>query len=187
MQRDDGVQKGIKTILTERGVWKEGMKLECNHCKDVANIGRVNSNPECCARGLLASHEDFQQHKIWIEETAEERGHLTFFVPKFHCELNYIEMIWAYVKQALRRSCYSFTDLQVTLPECLSNLPLAFVKRASRHCFRFMSVYRAGLPAGPLADYPMKRYSGHRRIPANVTDSITSDFEKMMRETKNKI
>eukprot|EP00122_Pirum_gemmata_P007581 Pgem_evm1s6961 len=54
-----GKPKGIKIILEERGLWVEGLKLECdkiikkNDCK-----GRT-----CCARHMLQSQPDFREQK----------------------------------------------------------------------------------------------------------------------------
>jgi hypothetical protein len=75
-----------------------------------------------------------------------------YYYPKFHCELNYIEMVWAYSKKKLRRTCtYNYHDLCRELPEALHDVPVEFHRRALRHCFRFMSGYRHGLK-GPLLD-----------------------------------
>jgi hypothetical protein len=50
MQRADGVQKGIKSILIERGAWFDGLSLTCKDgCPVEGN--RVNM---CCARKLLS-------------------------------------------------------------------------------------------------------------------------------------
>lgn len=46
-------------------------------------------------------------------------GHAIDFFPKFHCELNYIEMIWAYAKKFLRRRCtYNFNNLRLLKVPC---------------------------------------------------------------------
>jgi hypothetical protein len=175
MQRADGVQKGIKTILIEREEWEPGMVLLCKACEDPLFTGPKVY--KCCSRTLLASHEDFKQSVPWLQEVAAARGHDIFFFPKFHCELNFIEMIWAYIKAHLRKICtFSFKDLQLTLPQALKDMPLSFMKKASRHCFRFMSAYREGLPAGPLIDFAMKKYSGHRRLPNGVVAEITEEY-----------
>ena len=40
-----------------------------------------------------------------------------------------------------------------------------------------MDAYRKGLPAGPIADYAMKKYTGHRRLPDIVLGDITDEYE----------
>mmetsp|Transcript_10357 Transcript_10357/g.9985 ORF Transcript_10357/g.9985 Transcript_10357/m.9985 type:complete len:253 (+) Transcript_10357:318-1076(+) len=187
MQGADGKQKGIKTILIERGARVPGMVLDCTECQDPLFIGP--RAPNCCSRSALASHEDFQQSEPWLQEIAEDRGHQIFFFPKFHCELNFIEMIWAYLKAHLRKICtFSFKDLQNTLPTAIKSVPIPFMKKASRHCFRFMSAYREGLSAGPLIDFAMKKYSGHRRLPSNVLGEITEEYKtkKALADQKNR-
>ena len=143
MQTQDGKQKGIKTILTERNLWIEGLKLDCKLCKEKSP---PPDNLQCCARRILSQCDDFKVDKCWLEETVESLGHRLLFFPKFHCELNFIEMLWGYVKAKLRRMCtFSFSDLKKRLPELLDRIPLPFVKRASRHCLRHMDGYRQGL------------------------------------------
>ena len=99
------------------------------------------------------------------------------YFPKFHCELNYIEMVWAYVKAKLRRLCiFSIHALRESLPVELDTIPEAFFRRAARHCFRFMSGYRQGL-VGSLLDYTQRKYKGHRTIPAFVISDLEKEYE----------
>jgi hypothetical protein len=44
------------------------------------------------------SHCDFINEKPMIQHFLEARGHVCIFYPKFHCELNPIEMLWGYGK-----------------------------------------------------------------------------------------
>ena len=176
MQRQDGVQKGIKTILMERGLWKAGMLLDCK--------GECLGN-DCCARKLLAAQPDFAGEKNWLQTVVEARGHVQVFLPKFHCELNFIEMIWGYTKAALRKRCkYSFEDLKLNLPLQLESVPIAFIRRASRHCYRFMSGYRRGFE-GPILDYCVKQYKSHRAIPMCISNAeLTSKYEEHIASKK---
>jgi transposase len=145
----NGRVKGIVRILQERGKWEYTISLEA-------------------ARRILSEEPDFQAQREWLREVIEDAGHSIDYYPKFHCELNWIEMIWAYVKAKLRRSCtYSFPDMVKALPTALLDVPLSFHRRVLRHCIRFMSGYQNGLH-GPLLDYVMRKYSGHRTIPVFV-------------------
>ena len=105
-------------------------------------------------------------------------GHRLLFFPKFHCELNFIEMLWGYVKVKLRRMCtFSFSDLKQRLPELLDSIPLLpFVKRASRQCLRYMNGYRLGL-IGPELDCAVRKYKGHRMIPPQNLQVIRDEFK----------
>ena len=77
--------------------------------------------------------EDFKVDKCWLEETVESLSHRLLFFPKFHCELNFIEMLWGYVNKAkLRRMCtFRFSDLKkkrLRLPELLDRIPLPLLR-----------------------------------------------------------
>jgi len=119
---------------------------------------------------VLSEEPDFAEQKEWLTEEVEKLGHSVIFYPKYHCELNFIENIWGWLKSHHRSNCsYNFRDLSEGLPQTIeTGIPLAFIRRAARSCFRFMNAYRLGL-VGPLLDYAVKKYSGHRRIPAGVT------------------
>ena len=41
-----------------------------------------------------------------------------------------------------------------------------------------MDAYRQPGLEGPLADYAMKRYSSHRKIPANILGELQADFDE---------
>ena len=73
-------------------------------------------------RGFIVSkggrnEPDFLGQREWLREVVENSGHRIMYFPKFHCELNYIEMVWAYVKAKLRRLCiFSIHALRESLP-----------------------------------------------------------------------
>jgi hypothetical protein len=59
----------------------------------------------------------------------------------------------------------------------LVEMPIKFVRKAASHCYRFMNGYRQDLD-GPLLDYKMKTYSGHRRIRDIVLAEVQTAFDK---------
>ena len=77
------------------------IKAKCNPISPDTNI-------DCCLARILSLHKDFQDQKPRIQQTIEDAGHLCIFLPKFHCELNPIEMV-GLVSRSL---CYSLTALQ---------------------------------------------------------------------------
>jgi hypothetical protein len=89
-------------------------------------------------------------------------------------------MIWGWTKAYHRRTCsYNYEDLKERLPITMSEtMPLSFVRKASRFCLRFMSGYREKLE-GPLLDYAMKVYRGHR-VPVGVTDQLKLKYENYL-------
>jgi hypothetical protein len=52
----------------------------------------------CCMYRVLTLQEDFATKKPMLQHYIEGRGHKCMFLPKFHCELNPIEMLWGYAK-----------------------------------------------------------------------------------------
>jgi len=52
----------------------------------------------CCMRKVLSEQEDFRSQKPLLQIVIEQAGHKCYFLPKFHCELNPIEMYWGWVK-----------------------------------------------------------------------------------------
>eukprot|EP01040_Poterioochromonas_malhamensis_P016810 gene16810-19178_t len=174
MQTADGKQKGVERILLERGLWpKERLNLDCAKGCQTGSIS-------CCARKLLSNQSDFLDQKGWLEEVVSRRSHQIIFYPKFHCELNFIEMVWGYLKAKLRYLCtFSFQDLCDNVPKLLDSIQPDLIIKFAQYCFRFMQGYRIGLH-GPVLDYAMKKYKSHRRIPNSET------YEKLRSEMKKR-
>jgi hypothetical protein len=170
------VAKGMRRVLKERGLWDPRMKVECAACKSgIALADRrehysdengnllydednlIYSN-QCCASGCLSREADFVGQREWLREVVEEAGLQVIYYPKYHCELNYIELIWSHMKAILRKDCtFNFSDLKIKINGLLLNIPLAVFQSSARFCYRFMSGYRLGL-SGPLLDYTLKKY-----------------------------
>jgi hypothetical protein len=58
----------------------------------------VPENNWCCMYRVISLQEDFANEKPLLQHYLEGRGHVCMFLPKFHCELNPIEMVWGYAK-----------------------------------------------------------------------------------------
>jgi hypothetical protein len=82
--------KGIKQVLTERGLWINNLHMHCKTCAPGAT--------SCCAKQILELQPDFKAQRSLVQEVIEAAGHLCIFLPKFHCELNFIEFFWGTVK-----------------------------------------------------------------------------------------
>jgi hypothetical protein len=165
-----GKPKGIQVVLEERGLWKDGMRLECAK-KGCANKAKV----DCCARKLLSEQPDFKEQKGWIQETVEKMGHKVLFYPRFHCELNYIEYFWAAVKEYAREHCdYSFKGLKEVVPRALESVEVLTIRKFARRAQRYMDAYRKGLTQAQ-AEFAVKTYRSHRRIP----DVVSKDADPM--------
>ena len=86
MTLENGEQKGLQQTLEECGFNIAGMRAKCSPVCPIENEG-------CCMARLLSQQEDFRQQTSLLEQTITARGHLCIFLPKFHCELNPIEMV----------------------------------------------------------------------------------------------
>ena len=72
-----GIPEGLRAILQERGVSTIGLSADK-------------------MRRTFASHPDFENEKLSIEcNLVEERGHISYMLPKYHCELKPIDHVWA--------------------------------------------------------------------------------------------
>ena len=165
-----GKPKGIKLILEERELWpKEGLRLTCNN----KNIEANTSYPDCCARHKLGAQPDFMTQIPLIQEVIENHGHKVIFYPKYHCELNYIEMYWGAAKWYARENCnYTWAGLLKTVPLALDSVSLNSICKFARKSFQYMECYRKGLNV-KQAEYAVKKYKSHRKIP----DTILTDLD----------
>ncbi|CAG8753191.1 4912_t:CDS:10 [Cetraspora pellucida] len=127
LDENDGIVKfkEIKKILEERGIWT-GQKLDYRRKEDDKKV------PNCCTRHILTMEPDFLKQKTSIAETVEAARHIFELYPKFHCECNFIKRFWDAAKRIARQQCdYSYAQLQIRVPEILSNIPLPMIRRFS--------------------------------------------------------
>ncbi len=121
------IQKGIQSILTERGLYDPKKDLPYH-------------------KKLLALQPDFKAQRSWLCELIEGRGHKVVFFPKFHCEFNFLERFFSSVKKDLRMNCdYSLIGLRERIPVAVQSVLLSVIRRYSMHCFRYMTAYKSGL------------------------------------------
>lgn len=206
MRSETGGAKGMKRVLSERGLWRHNMPLECRACKDCIPLADRPSHyvdddgspiydaddllftDLCCARGCMRRQPDFVAQKEWLREVIEEAGCFMIFYPKFHCEFNFIELTWGYMKSYLRRHCtFNYRELKAKIEELLrpGGIPLDKVQNFSRFCFRFMDGYRKGL-SGPILDYTLKKCKKHRSIPVEIVARVLGENGEFARYTASK-
>ena len=77
------------------------MHLECKLCKG-KNKQIDQTRTDCCAHRIMSLQPDFLAQKSELETIIEEAEHKCIFYPKFHCELNFIEMYWEAAKRYTR-------------------------------------------------------------------------------------
>ena len=86
MTTETGLQKGLQQTLEERGFNVGGMRAKCTPVCPW-------ENNDCCMARLLGKQDDFVNQVSMLETVIKEVGHECIFLPKFHCELNPIEMV----------------------------------------------------------------------------------------------
>jgi hypothetical protein len=108
----------------------------------------------CCCYRVLSLQDDFANEKPMIQHYIESRGHVCMFLPKFHCELNPIEMLWGFMKYhesflfVIPRTGYrrisdgKFPTARRVIPECLDMCDTLTIRRFFRKSWRYMDAYR---------------------------------------------
>ena len=137
-----GQQKGTVSVLRERGeATTDSSGRELNHqfclCKTMGNLYDFSrSDTGCCLMRKVALLPDFRAEKPRIFQTCEKHGGICIFLPAFHCELNFIERVWADVKRWIRK--YHSDDkslkMQQKMEHAIDRLPLATCRRCPKHC-----------------------------------------------------
>ena len=72
--------------------------LDDNILEEASQVVDKNANEWCCMSRVISLQDDFINEKPDIQHYLEGRGHVCLFYPKFHCEINPIEMLWGYMK-----------------------------------------------------------------------------------------
>src|ERR1700677_5403799 len=98
--------------------------MECK--KPKCNATATN----CCTTHILQLQPNFQEQKSLMQEVIEAAGHLCIFLPKFHCELNFIEFFWGAVNKYPQDHCdYTYASLQRNLPDALASVDLMTIQK----------------------------------------------------------
>lgn len=121
-----GLFKGMATILQERGLVEESkLTYECKGFQCPKDATR------CCCRRALYTQPDFVNVKSLLEMECEARGFTVIFLPKFHCELNFIEQVWGYAKRIYRHYPASSreADLERNIIAALESVPLDSMRK----------------------------------------------------------
>jgi hypothetical protein len=114
-----------------------------------------------------------------VREVIEAAGNMCIFLPKFHCELNFIEFFWGAVQRyRIRENCdYTFTTLQENMPKALESVGIHTIRKWKHRMKRWMGAYGSGLGAKD-AQCQVKTFSSriylksHQRIPETVARQL---------------
>ena len=79
----------------------EGLEPGCLARFGVSELDERDCNRpvNCCMQRLLSLQDDFKNEKPLLQLIIEGAGHTCLFLPKFHCELNPIELVWGKAKR----------------------------------------------------------------------------------------
>lgn len=180
-----GVFKGMSNILEEQAYGDVSkFRAECPRFKCDPGANR------CCCWRMLYNEPDFIEGKSLLEGLCHASGFDVLFLPKFHCELNFIEMCWGHAKRTycLYPPSSREDDLERNMLAALETLPIENMRRLVvviclstmilnqfryvRRSRQFMDAYHRGL-TGKQAAWAGKRYHGHRIL----SETLMADME----------
>ena len=158
--------KGMQVVLQERGLWRSGLTMKCKK-KDDTGISCTSNT--CCAYRILENQLDFKSQQSLVQETIESLGHLCIFLPKYHCEHNFIEFFWGAVKKYLHDNTnYTFETLKVNLQKAMASVKLETIWKRELRTFWWCEAYRSGLDAKQVQvvvqKFSSKTFKSHRHI-----------------------
>ncbi|KIJ24834.1 hypothetical protein M422DRAFT_274299 [Sphaerobolus stellatus SS14] len=137
------VPKGLQQVLEERGFNVTHMRAKC---QPVCPF----ENHDCCMACLLSHQDDFVNQTSELEQIIVDAGHLCLFLPKFHCELNPIEMT-------------TFGQAKAAAIQCLDACPVDVIRRFINRSWRFTAAYQGGL-TGKAAAWAVRKFKSHHTI-----------------------
>jgi len=167
-----GIFKGMAVILEEQGFGDVSkLRAECKGFKCAP------AETQCCCRRILYAQPDFADVESLLEKHCRDRGiHAVLFLPKFHCEINFIEQCWGRAKSIYRTYPPSSReeDLKANTIRSLNGIPLAMMRRFAMRSRRFMDAYDRGLN-GKQAAWAARKYRGHRVLPENILEELEKE------------
>ena len=125
--------------------------------------GTAERDVWCCMHRVLSLQTDFANEKPMLQHYLEGRGHICIFLPKFHCELNAIEMLWGYAKYRVFSLSHlntyliyfelvnhlgyrlasdgTFVTAKRIVPQCLDMCDTLTIQRFFRKTWRYIDAY----------------------------------------------
>jgi hypothetical protein len=160
--------KGMAVILEERGYGDMSKKRA--ECK---NFACAPGATDCCCRRILYNEHDFANVETILQMFCRARGYTVLFLPKFHCELNFIEQCWGRAKTVYRTYPESSREdvLEANTVRALESIPLSMMRKFATRSTRFADAYCRGLN-GRQAAWASRKYRGHRVLPNNIMDEL---------------
>ncbi|KAJ3560170.1 hypothetical protein NP233_g11010 [Leucocoprinus birnbaumii] len=173
-----GQFKGMEQIL-----WEQGYIVTGNHFKKAQCGTSFKDCPadstDCCCRWLLYNQPDFLAVESRLEKFAWEQGYKVLFLPKSHCELNFIEQCWGYAKREYRLFPPSSASdiLEKNVLKVLGDIPVESMRRFATQALRFTDAYSKGLN-GTQAAWAARKFCGHQVIPDLILRDLLPELSK---------
>ena len=169
--------KQFRTSRNLQAIW-QWVRISHSHAALFSNMHWLASlMPMLSATNTSSNGTWLCRTEISGQETIEAANHLCLFLPKFHCELNFIEFFWGVVKKYLRDNCdYTFDTLKENLPKALCSVHIHTIRRWEHRIFRWIEAYRSGLGTREaqvqVRKFSSTMYKSHRCIPEGVASAF---------------
>ncbi|CAG8610114.1 10793_t:CDS:2 [Cetraspora pellucida] len=90
---------------------------------------------DCCTCWLISNQTDFLEQCGQIQQEIESCRHKVLFYPKFHPEINHIEMYWGMAKRYTQSHCeYSLSKTRKTICEDLDSISVEQICSFAKLC-----------------------------------------------------
>jgi hypothetical protein len=111
---------------------------------------------------FLESCDDFRNEIGLLEKDTEAYGGTTIFFPKFHCEFNSCELVWANSKRFCRSNCGgTINSLEALIPRSFEWISLETYRRIYQHALEEIRV-AAEEKDEKISKHMKKMYRSHR-------------------------
>ena len=102
----------------------------------------------------MSQEPDFMEQEGMIAEFLRDTNHTCEFLPKFHCELNPIELVWGIVKGRFRRDNTFEAKTHIPrLREALKSVTAMEIKRVFLKVRDYETAYRGGATTTTVEKY----------------------------------
>ena len=167
-----GKAKGLKQVLWERGLWKDGM------------VQRVKPDDEkgqdMCMQTTLHKCPDFNLEVGALTKLIHDEGHICLFCAKGHPEIAGlgIEYDWGVLKKLFRKiNDQVARNMQKHLDTALDAITLTIARKTARRARLYMRAYKTGKAhSHDLIEKFVKIHKCHR----NILDQETKYLDKLV-------
>ena len=162
-------KRGMRAVLEERGLVKPKEKKNADELADI-----------------LSKQADFLEERPEVEIDVQNSGHFVLWNPKFHAELNPIEMKWAHLKAYTRsHTKESMAATKQGVVEALKQYKWYTAELHCAHARRYMRAYKSGITTdGVESEMMQRKYTGHRTGSEGSVQIVLANSEQSMTEAE---